>query len=142
MRHSLSAILACALVGSYWWWSETPRNTNRALAKPLQERIANDLSATKSEATGKRLKIQLELAAAEDLKVKEGQRVVKGQLIANHQLQQIAAPDAGSILRVKLLSRHGGLLKYEVVLLCLQPQRKTLSAQQMRSRLHDSDFAT
>lgn len=131
MRHSLSAILACTIVGSWWWWSETPRSSNRA--------IANDASATKSNATSKRLKIQLELATAEDLKVKEGQRVIKGQLIANHQRQQITAPDAGSILRVKLLSRHGGLLQYEVVLLSSQTLHRTPLAQ--RQRLHDSDFA-
>jgi hypothetical protein len=116
MRHSLSALFACAIVGCWWWWSETPRSTNRA--------IANDSSATKSEATGKRLKIQIELTTAEDLKVKEGQRIIKGQLIANHQRQRITAPDAGSILRVRLLSRQGGLLKYEVVLLCLQTPGK------------------
>lgn len=148
MRNSLSAILACAIVGSWWWWSETPRSTNRA--------IANDASATKSDPTGKRLKIQLELATAEDLKVKEGQRVVKGQLIANHllgethaevpsarfhpQKQQITAPDAGSILRVRLLSRQGGLLKYEVVLLSSQTLHRTPLAQ--RQRLRDNDFAT
>jgi hypothetical protein len=130
MRHSLSAILACAVVGSWWWWSETPRNTNRA--------IANDASATQSDATGKRLKIQLELATADDLKVKEGQRIVKGQLIANHRRQQITAPDAGSILRVRLLSRQGGLLKYEVVLLCSQTPPRTPLAQ--RPHPPDNEF--
>jgi hypothetical protein len=124
MKNSLSAILACTIV-SFWWWSKTPNHNNRALAKPPKGSITNDSSATKSDATGKRLKIQLELVTTEDLKVKEGQQVIRGQLIANHRQQQITAPDAGSILRVRLLSRHSGLLKYEVVLLCTPTPHRT-----------------
>ncbi|AFY93131.1 hypothetical protein [Chamaesiphon minutus] len=91
------------------------RQRDRSAPENVEQRFAQQ---------PKRLKIQLELTTPKDLKVEEGQHVIKGQLIANYQQQPIAAPYAGSILRVKLLSRHSGLLKYEVVLLTSHQAQK------------------
>jgi Na+-translocating ferredoxin:NAD+ oxidoreductase RnfC subunit len=111
MRNSMTAAIAIAIVGAWWWWSEMPRNDNNRA-------VANNITSVPSQT---RLKIQFEVTATEDLKIVEGQRVKKGQLIAEHRPQRITAPCAGSIARVKLLSRRSGLLKYEVVSTCSQP---------------------
>jgi Na+-translocating ferredoxin:NAD+ oxidoreductase RnfC subunit len=105
--------------------SRAVASVNRdSLNGTLRDRNASESVEQRFAQQTKRLKIQLELTTPQDLKVEEGQHVVKGQLIANYQQQPIAAPYAGSILRVRLLSRHSGLLKYEVVLLTSHQAQK------------------
>ena len=123
MKKSLVVGLSYLAVVAWGFLPTLSSQMSRAVAS-VRERSESESVEQRFAQQTKRLKIQLELTTPQDLKVKEGQHVIKGQLIANYQQQPIAAPYNGSILRVRLLSSHSGLLKYEVVLLTSHQAQK------------------
>ena len=123
MKKSLVVGLSYLAVVAWGFLPTLSSQMSRAVAS-VRERSESESVEQRFAQQTKRLKIQLELTTPQDLKVEEGQHVVKGQLIANYQQQPIAAPYNGSILRVRLLSSHSGLLKYEVVLLTSHQAQK------------------
>jgi hypothetical protein len=85
MKRSLSALCSVLIIGG-WWFFSLPKRDNRAIAsgenQPTQKIEPVPTAAPTNG--GKRLKIQFEIARAGDLKVKDGDRVEKSQLIADH----------------------------------------------------------
>jgi hypothetical protein len=98
MKRSVAALVSGAIVCGWWWLSELPRNSNLAFAQRPQWGIASNSTATQAQTAtptqtattaaptqgSKRLKIQFEIAKVGDLKVRDGQQVTSGQLIAEH----------------------------------------------------------
>jgi hypothetical protein len=84
MKKSISALCSVLIIGG-WWFFSLPKRDNRAIASG-EKQPAKQVEAKQVEPApaGKRLKIQFEISGTKDLKVKDGDRVEKSQLIADH----------------------------------------------------------